>query len=169
MAKYIKCAVCGEKFNIELIQGVKYNATRYAHYECYPKGELVPLSEDLVNRKILYDFVNDLLRPNTESFWTAFTRTANRLIENKGYTYSGMYKTLFWYMKVKNESINNVDTLFFVLNTCYEQAGEYFYTLYLINNENEKHIEYATPKQVTIEIKRPTPQDTSIKLFNLDD
>lgn len=170
MAKYLKCAVCGETFNIETIQGVKYNAKRYAHYNCFPQGEIVPLKEDAISRKILYDFIRDYFRfPAESGKWAVITRALNRMIADNQYTYSGMYKTIFWYLNVKGETINSIEEMFNTLYTHYEEASQYFYFLYLVNQENEKHMEYATPKQVVLEIKRPTADNTKIKLFNLDD
>ena len=58
MAKHIvKCAVCGEQFDTNSIQAVRYGARRYAHYSCYPEGELVPM----VNSKSK-DFVLEELK-----------------------------------------------------------------------------------------------------------
>ena len=50
MAKHIvKCAVCKKEFALNESQGVKYNARRYAHQECFPQGELVPMDDPSVS------------------------------------------------------------------------------------------------------------------------
>ena len=62
MAHLVKCAVCGEQFDRDKIQAVKYSARRYAHYKCKPDGELVPLAEqkdpDLIK---LEEYIKQLL------------------------------------------------------------------------------------------------------------
>ena len=52
-AHKVKCAICGEIFDLNKIQGVRHGARRYAHQECYPEGELVPLPEETPEYKSL--------------------------------------------------------------------------------------------------------------------
>ena len=66
-AHKVKCAICGEIFDLNKIQGVRHGARRYAHQECYPEGELVPLPEETPEYKNLKSL--DFIWMPSEEIW----------------------------------------------------------------------------------------------------
>ena len=58
----VKCSVCGIEFDRDRIQAVRVSARRYAHYECKPECELVPLAEKVdPDKEKLINYVKTLL------------------------------------------------------------------------------------------------------------
>ena len=60
-----KCPISKQIFDLNKVQGVRYNASRYAHYTCFPQGELIPLpeiSKEEKEQQELYDYIIKLFK-----------------------------------------------------------------------------------------------------------
>ena len=87
MAKHVvKCAVCGEQFDTNSIQAVRYGARRYAHYSCCQEGELIPLGPEADPDLIaLKDYISKLFKqPN----WAMINKQLKKYKEEQGYSYT---------------------------------------------------------------------------------
>ena len=108
-----------------------------------------PVNEPVVNAKIKKQIAN-------------FKKEYN-------YTYSGMLKTLIWWFDVKKNSIEKANGGIGIVPFVYQEAWNYYYTLYLAEVANSiEDIENYTIKTQEITIPSPRIEVTPPKLFNMD-
>lgn len=176
MSHIIKCAICKEQFDTDLIPATMYGTNRYAHKACYPTGADVPIKPkakptrqtpkgDLPERKILYDLYDSMFK-GEDANYGMFTRQVNKLLEDKC-TFTGMYKTIYWFLNVKGGDIPNTETFVYVLQNYYKPAAEYYYKLYQANELNKTRLHFLTPEKQTIEINPIEPEKPKIHLFDI--
>ena len=169
MAHLVKCTVCGKQFDRDKIQAVKSGARRYAHYSCFPEGELVPLpspvDEDLVK---LEEYIEQLLGEDYNH-----ARVKKQIKDYKSeynYTYSGMLKTLIWFYEIKGNSKEKANGGIGIIPFVYKNACDYYYSLYLAQIANESIAEEAyKPIVREIEISSPEVYRRPQKLFNMEE
>lgn len=163
MAHNVKCKICGKTFDRDKIQAVKVSANRYAHYRCYPEGELVPLpnpvDEDLLK---LEQYAEQLLK---EDFNLARVRKQiKEFKETYDYSYSGMLKTLIWFYEIKGNSIEKANGGIGIIPFVYKDALNYYYNVYMAQMAN-KEVKYKPViKEITIE--SPEVYVKPPKMFN---
>lgn len=182
MAHTIKCAICGEKFDTEIIQAVRYNSRRYAHYSCYPEGELVPLGKKEITLKTVKD--KTLTKEEKEEKYRKlilnfardnFGDDANypmiskqiREFTQEGYTCQGIYYSLYYYYKVKHGSISKSKGAMGIVPYIYYDANKYFK---VINNarNNPVNRQKIEKENISITIQEPKININKLNLFNLD-
>ena len=163
------CAVCNERFDRDKIQAVKVSSRRYAHFDCKPDGEIVPLpevDEDLLKLeqyiKILLkeDYINVRVRKQIKEFK-----------EKYNYTHSGILKSLIYFYEVKGNPKEKARATggIGIVPFIYEEAKRYYFNLFMAQNQNQsKDIVNLISKVKEITIKPPSV-DVKKKLFNLDD
>ena len=170
MAHLVKCTVCGQQFDRDKVQAVKSGARRYAHYTCYPEGELVPLPETVVDQDLidLENYVKELLGDDYNP-----ARVKKQIRDYKseyGYSYSGMLKALTWFYEVKGNSIEKANGGIGILPFVYQDAYNYYYSLYLAQIVNEeKDVSQYKAKVREIVIQSPKVAEKPIRLFDLGD
>lgn len=111
MAHYVVCAVCGKRFDRDIVQATRYSSRRYAHQECYPEGEIVPMpppkkekNEDLIK---LEEYIKKLF--NYEKIPQRVYLQINQYVKEYGYSYSGILKTLVYAFEVKHNDITKAN------------------------------------------------------------
>lgn len=168
MPHLVKCIVCEKKFDRDKIQAVKVSAKRYAHYSCYPHGgELVPLvnpiDEDLVKLEV---YIEQLLGEDYNH--ARVKKQIKDFKQEYNYTYSGMLKTLIWWYEIKGNSKEKANGGIGIIPFVYQDACNYYYSLYLAQIANE-HIAESNYKPTVkeIEITSPEVYRKPIKLFNI--
>ena len=167
MAHMVTCTVCKEKFDRDKVQAVKVSARRYAHYRCYPQGELVPLADprdgDLI---LLEEYIKKLLGKSYNP--ARVKKQIKEYKEEYNYTYSGMLKTLYWFFEIKKNPIEKANGGIGIIPYVYKDACDYFYSIYLasianqdvvVNNIKVKEYFISSP-----EVHRKPP-----KLFNTEE
>lgn len=166
MAHMVKCTVCGKQFNRDKIQAVKTSARRYAHYSCFPEGELVPLEtvdEDLIK---LEEYTAELLGEDYNP--ARVKKQIKDFKENYDYSYSGMLKTLIWFYEIKGNSKEKANGGIGIIPFVYKDALNYYYSLYLAQIANEEIAEIGyKPKIVEIEITSPEVYRKPPRMFNI--
>jgi hypothetical protein len=168
MAHMVKCTVCGESFDRDKIQAVKSGARRYAHYTCLPEGELVPLPNAVVDQDLvdLENYIKNLLGDDYNP-----ARVKKQIKDYKteyNYSYSGMLKALVWFYEVKGNSIEKANGGIGILPFVYQDAYNYYYSLYLAQLVNEeKDVNQYKTKVREIVIKSPSVAEKPIRLFDL--
>lgn len=168
MAHMVKCTVCGESFDRDKVQAVKSGARRYAHYTCLPEGELVPLPNAVVDQDLvdLENYIKNLLGDNYNP-----ARVKKQIKDYKNeynYSYSGMLKALVWFYEVKGNSIEKANGGIGILPFVYQDAYNYYYSLYLAQLVNEeKDVNQYKTKVREIVIKSPSVAEKPIRLFDL--
>ena len=196
MAHLVKCAVCGEQFDRDKIQAVKYSARRYAHYKCKPDGELVPLAEqkdpDLIKleeyiKQLLNDtYVHPRVKKQINEYHTLTLLIRNLfklerltpliekqikdLYEKNNYSYMGIVKSLIYFYEVKGNKKDKLEQFgIAIVPYVYKDAYNYYYDLFLAQSRNQtKDIATFTSKIKEITIKAPEIKIQK-KFFNLDD
>ena len=185
MARYVKCIVCGEKFNIEKIQGIQISARKFAHEKCYSegKGEIVPLpppkeKEPPKPKESTIDA--DLQALRVYIFEELYNKDCNFAMINKqikqyhdeyGYTYTGMLKTLKWFYEIQKNPISKaIKRDIAILPYIYRDASKYYYSLYLAQEINkDKDISQYKPRVTEITIESPRTYTPPPRLFNMED
>ena len=174
MAKHIvKCAICGESFDLNSIQGVKHGARRYAHQTCYQEGELVPMEvakpkgdPDLaaLNEYIDKIFKGEQNKARTKKYIQQFHNEMN-------YSYSGILKSLIYHFEIQNGSIEKANKSIGIVPYIYDEAKEYYYKLYMASSANENvDVVKVTSKEKEVVIKEPRRKISFLKkLFDLGD
>lgn len=168
MAHMVKCTVCGELFDRDKIQAVKSGARRYAHYTCLPEGELVPLPNAVVDQDLvdLENYIKNLLG---DDYNPARVKKQIKDYKNEyNYSYSGMLKALVWFYEVKGNSIEKANGGIGILPFVYQDAYNYYYSLYLAQLVNEeKDVNQYKTKVREIVIKSPSVAEKPVRLFDL--
>lgn len=168
MAHMVKCTVCGESFDRDKVQAVKSGARRYAHYTCLPEGELVPLPNMVVDQDLvdLENYIKNLLGDDYNP-----ARVKKQIKDYKteyNYSYSGMLKALVWFYEVKGNSIEKANGGIGILPFVYQDAYNYYYSLYLAQLVNEeKDVNQYKTKVREIVIKSPSVAEKPVRLFDL--
>lgn len=168
MAHMVKCTVCGESFDRDKVQAVKSGARRYAHYTCLPEGELVPLPNAVVDQDLvdLENYIKNLLG---DDYNPARVKKQIKDYKNEyNYSYSGMLKALVWFYEVKGNSIEKANGGIGILPFVYQDAYNYYYSLYLAQLVNEeKDVNQYKTKVREIVIKSPSVAEKPVRLFDL--
>lgn len=163
----VTCIYCKEKFDRDKVPTIQVSARRYAHKECAEKGEASKTQEqkdlEALEKYImkLFDmpYVNARIRKQLKEYQ-----------EQYNYTYSGILKTLVYWYEIKGNSTEKANGGLGIVPYIYEQACQYYYSLYLAKLANEdKDIEEYKPKVKTVEIYPPEVKTKTIRLFNFDD
>lgn len=144
MAHNVICAVCGQKFDRDTVQATRYSSRRYAHQECYPEGELVPMpppkekkqkqkekNEDLIK---LEEYIKKLF--NYEKIPQRVYLQINQYVKEYGYSYSGILKTLVYAFEVKHNDITKANGGIGIVPYLYDQAYRYYYALWEAQQRN---------------------------------
>lgn len=161
----VKCKICGEQFDRNSEPYVEVEERRYAHLKCFEN--YVPTQEEL-DLKELHSFLQNLFKDNYN--YRNLSQQIESYVNTKGYTYSGILKTLKYWYEVQGHSIEKSNYRIGIVPYVYEDAKDYYYTLWTINNQNINKITAAKPTKVTVVIKKPDSNNTlPIKLFDLDD
>ena len=164
MAHLVICSVCGKRFDRDKVQAVKTGARRYAHYDCAPDKELVPLpkNEENPDLKKLKDYINQLFGKNAN--WAMINKQIKTYITENQYSYSGIMKSLIYFYEVKGNSIDKANGALGIVPFVYQQAYNYYYSLFVAKSQNEqKDIETIISK--TKEITIPLPKIVLPKRF----
>jgi len=139
MSHYVICSICGKKFNRDVVQAVRIGARRYAHATCAPDNkDLVPLvkNEEDPDLTKLKDFINQLY--GKEANWAQINRQIKIYTTENNYSYSGILKSLVYFYQVKGNSIEKSNGAIGIVPFVYQDAYNYYYSLFLAQNQNEK-------------------------------
>ncbi len=157
MAHLVICSVCGCKFDRDKIQAVKSGARRYAHYDCFPSGELVPLPEsskenpDLIKLK---EYINQ--KYGKTANWALINKQIKIFTTENGYSLSGILKSLVYFYDIKHNSVEQSNGGIGIVPFCYQTAYDYYYSLFIVQNQNEgKDIKEVTSRVREITIPLP--------------
>lgn len=166
MAHLVKCSICGEKFDRDLVQAVRTGARRYAHATCDPSNkDLVPLVKkpgqdpDMVKlREYITNKYGDKAR------WPLINKQIKDYVA-KGYSVSGILKSLVYFYDVKGNSIDGSNGGIGIVDYTYQDAYNYYLNLFLAQQANQNKTLLNQIKEIII--KPPQKLGTKQKLFDL--
>lgn len=178
----VMCRICGERFDLNSVQGVKLADKRYAHQVCAPDKEPVLMEapkviktpkkvtkvaktaspeEEQLNQYIMQLYGTDFVPPIIQ-------KQIKQYIQEYHFTYMGIYKTLYWYYGIKGNPVKKDLVTLGLVPYIYQDAKDYYYTLFLAETANKNlQPHQAVVKEITI----PSPE-VYIKpprLFNLEE
>lgn len=152
----VKCPKCGESFDTNIVQAVRVGARRYGHASCYPDSkDFVPLATstedpDLVKLK---DYISQ--KYGDKARWPLINKQIKDYLA-KGYSLSGILKSLVWFYDIKNNSPDKSNGGIGIVEYAYQDAYNYYYNLFIAQSQNEnKNVQEITSKVREITIKAP--------------
>ncbi len=152
----VKCFYCGKTFDRDKEEyvSVPNQVRRYAHKTCADNKDIliVPKNKD---KEELEEYIKRLFKmsyvhPN-------IVKQINEYIENDGFTYSGIHKTLYYYFDILRNKPFLANPTIAIVGYVYPSAKEYYRRLYEAHQVNKgKNIkDYANPESVVIKIRAP--------------
>ena len=167
MAHQVICTVCGKRFDRDKVQAVKSGARRYAHYQCEPTGELVPLPQKDPDLTTLENYIDKLL--GNECNKARVNKQIKEFIAEHNYTYSGILKSLVYWYEVKGNSLEKATGGIGIVPFIYQDAYNYYYDLFVAQSRNSgKDVTQITSKIKEITI-RPPQRPIEKRFFNFLD
>lgn len=155
----VKCAVCGEQFDLNTVQGVRFNSRRYAHKHCFPSGEEVPLfqapetDKDYVELK---DYIIELFGATAN--WALINKQIKNYLEVNNYSYSGIRKSLNYFFKVKGNPIEKANGGIGIVPFVYQDAYNYYFAIWEAQQRNETFTMNMPVQPQVVEIHIPSPK-----------
>ena len=178
MAHPVICSVCGKSFDRDRIQAVKSGLRRYAHQTCMPNGEIVPLppptekkkptttikkeSKEDPEMKLLKDTIKEIF--GDKANWaTCMKQIKNYTAAPYNYSLSGIRKSLVYFYQIKHNSIEKANGNIAIVPYIYKDAYDYFYELFLLEQQEMK-VEEKEEREIVIPPPKPKKK---FKLFKL--
>lgn len=145
----VKCTYCKEYINLETDEYVKPTLNLYAHKACQDKEDKRVKSD----REILEQYIANLYG---EDFCPpAIIRQLNKFETERGFTNSGMLKSLKYFYEIKENPVPDYYSVG-ILPYIYDDARKYYETIYYSKIYNEKRkIDSYVPKEQKISITQP--------------
>lgn len=137
--------------------------SRYVHKKCaevHPKDDIEQMTIFLIK---LFNLKNDYILPR-------YMKQLSQYEKEYNFTYSGMLKALKYWYEVKQHPVDQ-DKGVGIIPYIYAQAKEYYYALWLAEQQNAKIQDYKAfiPKDEVITIAPPTRQVMKRNLFTFLD
>lgn len=163
-----KCAVCGQDFDRDKIQAVKYGARRYAHYTCAPDKELVPLPppKEKTEDQLILEYCSNLFGSSMNA--AMIKRQIKIFVKDYGYTKSGILKTLQYWYDIKHNDISKSNGAIGIVPYVFNDAKQYYFQLFVAQESNKNIISYK-PKIEDVTIPSPRMFVRPPRLFNMED
>lgn len=126
---------------------------RYAHKECYEKNQKNSEKQELDKQKLL-EYLE--IKFHNISNNTKIKAQLKDYINNKNFTYSGIYKTLYYFYDIKKNPIDKANNGIGIVPYIYKEAHDYYYNLWLAQQRNEnKQIKDYIPQIEKVHILVP--------------
>ncbi len=129
---------------------VRYGKRRYACYDCYPQGDLVPMnmggkSQDQID---LENYLKKLF--NYKQLTPRLNKQIKNFVENNNYTYSGIHKTLIYFYEIEKHPLDErYKGTIAIVEYYYQKALAYYFKLYKAQEVNKN----KTEKDFQIEMR----------------
>jgi hypothetical protein len=185
----VKCYYCKKEFDADAEPYVKVsNGRRYAHKACHDNNvihgqenrltggekrleaakatnsqEEVKRADD-INRQILFDYIRDTIGKYFDLNWALITRQINSYIKDRKWSYSGIYRTMIYYLEVKHQDVFMTHGNLSFVVSWYPRAFEYYYAVFQKQQENLAEVRECETKYIKIS----TPQvRRKLRLFDM--
>jgi len=153
MAHLVKCRICGETFDADKEPAFK-KGRWYAHQTCYDEREAAKTKEEK-DFDMLLEYCSQLFGRLFD--YPRTMRLAKSYHEKNNFSYSGMIRTMQYVYEIKKEPIEKGNGSIGIVPYAYEQAYNYWYSIWLANQNNKpKVLEKYEP--ITHVITIPLPQ-----------
>lgn len=146
------CKYCNKTLDIR--EAVKITTGCFAHPECIDHLT----DSEILDQYIMKMFEVDYVPPNIK-------KQINQYVKDYRFTYSGILKSLKYFFEVKKQPINKNSQTIGIVPYVYQQAYNYYYTIWLANQKNQDVV-IEKPKVVEIQIQRPNREKRHSNKFN---
>ena len=146
------CKYCNKTLDIR--DAVKITTGCFAHPECVDHLT----DSEILDQYIMKIFEVDYVPPNIK-------KQINQYVKDYRFTYSGILKSLKYFFEVKKQPINKNSQTIGIVPYIYQQAYNYYYTIWLANQKNQDAT-IEKPKVVEIQIQRPDRKKRHSNKFN---
>lgn len=169
MAKHIvKCSICGEQFDANVIPYSKTSTTRYAHRYCFLNQE-EKKPQEVKDKEELEAYIQKLfdyegrLPPRIYQLFAEYVRDYK-------FTYKGMTRALAYFYEVKGNTVDKANKSIGIIPYCYKEAQDYYLALWEAQQKNsEKDIDKYKPQVVEVVIPPPARKTIKRNLFSFLD
>lgn len=158
------CIYCRKPLHRKDKDCVKITDTKYAHADCVE----VENNRELTDSEKLDRYIENLFK--TDYVSARIRKQINSFIEDYGFSYSGILKSLIYFYEVKGNSIEKSKNGIGIVPYIYQDAKNYYYSIWLAKQKNEaKRIEEYVPEEKEIHIKSPQRNVKKRPLFSFLD
>ena len=131
----VKCFYCGGTFDRDKIPFVKINERRYAHQTC-AEEQSPEVRQEVIDKEEFWQCIKTIFGPKYN--YMMINRQATNFINEYGYTWSGMTKSLQWFFIINHGSKEKGNEGIGILPFIYDKAKEYYYNIYLAELKNKE-------------------------------
>jgi len=163
MAHFVICKHCGCRFDRDKEPFVLVGARRYAHKSCSEKIEAAIPQEEKDYIK-LEEYIKKLFK--TDKINAKTKKQIRDFKQEYGYTYTGMFKTLYWWYEIKGHTTELARDGIGIVPYVYDDAEKYYFVLYMAEQMNKKISTYK-PEIIEVEIPSPQVEQHTTKLFKI--
>ena len=154
MAHNVKCFYCQKIFDRDKVPFVQVSPRRYAHKEC-SMSEDERKQQEVKDKEELDNYIMSLFKMTYVD--ARIQKQIKKYVEENNYTYSGIKKALVYFFEIKGNSIEKANGGIGIVPYVYQQAYQYYYSLWLAQQKNEdKVVQEYVP--VVKEISIPIPE-----------
>ncbi|MBE6148281.1 MAG: hypothetical protein E7167_02030 [Firmicutes bacterium] len=154
MAHNVKCPICGKTFDRDKVPFVQVSPRRYAHKEC-SMSEDERKTQEIKDKEELDNYIMSLFKMTYVD--ARIQKQIKKYVDENNYTYSGIKKALVYFFEIKGNSVEKANGGIGIVPYVYQQAYNYYYSLWLAQQKNEdKVVEEYVP--IVKEIIIPVPE-----------
>lgn len=160
----VKCLYCGKSFDINQEPFCKPRGNRYAHIQC-EENKKNNTNQDIKDEEELSEYITKLF--NEPYLSPRIQKQLKKYRDEYQYTNSGMLKALKWWYEVRHNDIEKANKGVGILPYIYQQAYDYYYTIYQAQQINEGKLTSQIKEEITREfnIEAPKPKRRLPRLF----
>ena len=133
MAHMVKCSVCEQMFNRDLVQAVRTGARRYAHATCDKENtDFVPLvqkPEEDSELKELKDYINEVY--GDKANWSIINKQIKRYTKENQFSLTGILKTLKYIYEIKKLDTDKSNGGIGLVEYLYQESYNYYLNMFL--------------------------------------
>lgn len=150
----VKCKYCNISFSREKEEFVQ-EGRRYSHKKCY-ENHLANQTQEEKDKDNFYRYVKQLFGQYN---YLVVSRMAEKYIQENGYTYSGMTKTLYYFYEIKRNPIEKAKGNIAIIPYVYEEAKQYFMNIAKAQQANAgKQVSRNMNPVKVVHITSPQPE-----------
>lgn len=164
----VTCIYCKKQFDRDIVPYSQVSQRRYAHKECaikeYNRKQQEDIDKTNLEKYILKLFNIDFLNPRIKKQISEYVNVYH-------YSYSSIQKALVYFFEIKGNSIEKANGGIGIVPYIYDEARNYFYILWLAeeNNKDKNIIDYK-PQVIEVKMQPPIKKVKRKRLFSfLDD
>lgn len=162
----VTCPYCKQQFDRDTALDIlQISVRRWAHVKCHEQAQS---SERLVTNQdleMLKTYINELFK-DFEIDWGTIMREIKTCVDKRGWSYSGIQKTLIYCYEVKKMDKAKANGHIGIVYKMYPEALQYYKSIFMREKLAEQQFEQLQPKVVKTS---PQVPHRKIKLFDMED